>query len=58
MGRAADVAVCGEIASDPRMVPHLLRLNYRVFSITPVAAQIVREVIATTRTDQDAGSAS
>jgi len=57
IGRAADVAVCGEIASDPRMLPHLLRLKYRAFSITPVAAQIVRDVIATTRTDQDAGRA-
>lgn len=57
IGRAADVAVCGEIASDPRMVPHLLRLGYRAFSITPVATQAVREVIAATRTDHGPGSA-
>jgi phosphotransferase system enzyme I (PtsI) len=52
-GRAADVTVCGEIASDPSMVPHLLRLNYRSLSIAPVMAQTVRDVIARTRTDHD-----
>ncbi len=50
MGRAADVTVCGEIASDPRVVPHLLRLGYRSFSIAPVAATMVREVCARTQT--------
>lgn len=46
MGRAGDVTVCGEIASDPRMLPHLLRMGYRSFSIAPVAASIVRDVCA------------
>jgi phosphotransferase system enzyme I (PtsI) len=54
-GRSADVAVCGEIASDPRMVPYLVRFGYRCLSITPVAAPAVRKAIAKTRTD-DAGS--
>lgn len=53
--RAADVAVCGEIASDPRMVPHLLQRGYRCFSIAPVAAEIVRDVIAKTRAEQSVG---
>jgi len=50
-GRAADVSVCGEIASDPRMLPHLLRLGYRSLSISSVAATTVRSVCAKTRTD-------
>jgi phosphoenolpyruvate-protein phosphotransferase (PTS system enzyme I) len=53
--RAADVAVCGEIASDPRMVPHLLQRGYRCLSIAPVAAQVVREVIGKTFAEQPAG---
>jgi phosphotransferase system enzyme I (PtsI) len=50
VGREADVAVCGEIASDPRMVPHLLRLGYRSFSIAPAAATMFRDVCAEART--------
>jgi phosphoenolpyruvate-protein phosphotransferase (PTS system enzyme I) len=46
IGRAADVTVCGETAADPRMLPHFLRLHYRSFSIAPVAAPMVRDVIA------------
>lgn len=46
LGRAADVTVCGEIASDSRVLPHLLRLGYRSFSIAPVAAAAVRDVCA------------
>jgi phosphoenolpyruvate-protein phosphotransferase (PTS system enzyme I) len=42
IGREADVSVCGEIASDRHMVPHLLRLGYRSLSISPVAAAMVR----------------
>jgi phosphoenolpyruvate-protein kinase (PTS system EI component) len=48
MGRAADVTVCGEIASDPGVLPHLLRLGYRSFSIAPVAADTVRDVCVKT----------
>ena len=50
MGRAADVTVCGEIASDPRMLPHLLSMGYRSFSIAPVAASTVRDVCAEAQT--------
>ncbi|MFO7905829.1 MAG: phosphoenolpyruvate--protein phosphotransferase [Pirellulaceae bacterium] len=49
-GRQSDVGVCGEIASDPTMLPHLLRLGYRSLSITPVAAGTVRDVCAKART--------
>jgi phosphotransferase system enzyme I (PtsI) len=51
-GRAADVMVCGEIASDSRCLPHLLRLGYRSLSIAPVATPMVREAIATTALQQ------
>ena len=50
VGREADVTVCGEIASDARMLPHLLRLGYRSFSIAPVAANMVRDVCAKAQT--------
>jgi len=50
VGREADVAVCGEIASDPRMLHHLLRLGYRSFSIAPATANMVRDVCAKART--------
>jgi phosphotransferase system enzyme I (PtsI) len=49
MGRDGDVTVCGEIASDPRMLPRLIRLGYRSFSIAPVAATAVRSVCDTAR---------
>ena len=41
-GREMDVTVCGEVATDARMLPHLLRMSYRVFSIPPVSATIFR----------------
>jgi phosphotransferase system enzyme I (PtsI) len=49
IGREADVTICGEIASDPRMLPHLLRLGYRSFSIASVAATTVRSACAKAR---------
>jgi phosphotransferase system enzyme I (PtsI) len=49
IGRAADVTVCGEIASNPHMLPHLLKLGYRSFSIASVAAITVRDVCAQSR---------
>ncbi len=51
VGREADVTVCGEIASDPRVLPHLLRLGYRSFSISPVAAPAIREACAKARAE-------
>jgi phosphotransferase system enzyme I (PtsI) len=50
VGRVDDVTVCGEIASDPRVLPHLLRLGYRSFSISPVTATAIRKVCANVRT--------
>jgi len=41
-GREMDVTMCGEVATDARMLPHLLRMRYRVFSIPPVSATIFR----------------
>jgi len=44
-GREKDVTICGEIASYPDIVPLLLDLGYRSFSISPVAARRVRDAI-------------
>jgi len=41
-GRQNDVAICGEMASNPSLLPDLLRLGYRSFSISPVLAPAVR----------------
>ena len=44
IGREADVTVCGEVASDGRVLPHLLRMGYRSFSVSPVSTAIIRGV--------------
>jgi phosphotransferase system enzyme I (PtsI) len=46
VGRDADVTVCGEVASDVQVFPHLVRLGYRSFSISPVSAVPFRSVCA------------
>ena len=46
IGREADVTVCGEVASDRRVLPHLLRMGYRSFSVSPVSSAIIRGVCA------------
>jgi len=46
VGREADVTVCGEVASDMRVFPHLVRMGYRSFSISPVSAAPFRSVCA------------
>jgi len=43
-GREADVTVCGEVASDMKVFPHLVRMGYRSFSISPVSATPFRSV--------------
>jgi phosphotransferase system enzyme I (PtsI) len=48
MGRERDVTICGEIASRPNLIPRLLRLGYRSFSIVPVMADPIREAIRST----------
>ena len=45
-GRETDVTVCGEVSSDPRVLPHLLRMGYRSFSISPVSANLFRNTCA------------
>jgi len=48
LGREYDVTICGEIASQPHIVPLLLRLGYRSFSVSPVAAKGVRNMCVKT----------
>jgi phosphotransferase system enzyme I (PtsI) len=43
--RNRDVSVCGDMASDPQMVPHLLRAGIRSLSITPAAVAAVKHSI-------------
>ncbi|MCK4563206.1 MAG: phosphoenolpyruvate--protein phosphotransferase, partial [Verrucomicrobia bacterium] len=45
-GREGDVAICGEIASNLEMIPRLLRMGYRSFSIAPVIAEPFRKLCA------------
>jgi len=47
MGRVSDVTICREMASDPHLIPLLIHMGYRSFSISPVSAHSIREVIAT-----------
>jgi len=43
--RNREVSVCGDMASDPQMVPHLLRAGIRSLSITPAAVAAVKHSI-------------
>jgi len=45
VGREEDVTICGEMASSSNLMPLLLELGYRSFSISPVAAPSVRKAI-------------
>jgi len=45
-GREQDVTICGEIASDPQMVPILLRMGFRSLSISPAQTEIVRSCVS------------
>lgn len=45
-GREADVTVCGEVASDRRVLPHLLRMGYQSFSISPISTTLFRSICA------------
>jgi phosphotransferase system enzyme I (PtsI) len=46
LGKENNVTVCGEGASHPELIPILLGLGFRSLSITPTAAQSVRNAIA------------
>jgi len=48
LGKLHEVTICGEIASNPQLVPLLLGLGFRSLSITPTSAQSVRNAIADT----------
>ncbi|HUT73038.1 MAG TPA: phosphoenolpyruvate--protein phosphotransferase [Desulfatiglandales bacterium] len=47
-GQENEVTICGEIASNPQLVPLLLGLGFRSLSITPTSARSVRNAIADT----------
>ncbi|MBN2243223.1 MAG: phosphoenolpyruvate--protein phosphotransferase [Acidobacteria bacterium] len=42
-GRECDVTMCGEVAADIRVLPHLLRMGYRSFSISPMLSAVFRD---------------
>ncbi len=44
-GREKDISVCGELASDPKGASELVRLGVRSLSVTPYAADSVREAL-------------
>ena len=45
-GREGDVTICGEIAANPTMIPALLAMGFRSFSIAPVGAEDVRAALS------------
>lgn len=46
--RREDVGICGEMASSPTLLPNLIQLGYRSFSISPVLAPSVRKTVSGT----------
>jgi phosphotransferase system enzyme I (PtsI) len=46
LGREKDVTICGEIAGNPKIIPLLLKMGFRSFSVPPVVAEEIRNVIA------------
>jgi phosphoenolpyruvate-protein phosphotransferase (PTS system enzyme I) len=50
-GRQNDVAICGEMAANPAVLPALIRLGYRSFSVSPILAPAVRAAAAATDLD-------
>jgi phosphotransferase system enzyme I (PtsI) len=44
-GREDDISVCGELASDPKGACELVRLGIRSLSVTPHAADSIREAL-------------
>jgi phosphotransferase system enzyme I (PtsI) len=56
LGKGDNVTICGEIASNPQLVPLLLGLGFRSLSITPTSAQSVRNAIASLDLCSSAGT--
>ncbi len=56
LGKESKVTVCGEIASNPHVVPLLVGLGFRSLSITPTSAQSVRNAIASIDLSSSAGT--
>lgn len=56
LGKLHEVTICGEIASNPQLVPLLLGLGFRSLSITPTSAQAVRNAIASIDLCSSAGT--
>jgi len=48
LGKEKNVTICGEVASNPELVPLLLSLGFRSLSITPTSAKSTRNAIANT----------
>lgn len=48
MGREEDVSFCGEMASNPSLLPILLRIGFRSFSVSPISAHAVRKIVSKT----------
>ena len=44
------VSICGEIASEPRMIPFLLGIGLRIFSIDPRCLPQLQRIISTVKT--------
>jgi phosphotransferase system enzyme I (PtsI) len=44
--REVEVSLCGDMASDPALVPHLLALGVRRLSVAPAALGQVKAAIA------------
>ncbi len=50
--RGIPVSLCGEMASDPALLPLLVGLGLREFSMTPGAIAVAKQVLAEARTDE------
>ncbi|MBZ0268670.1 phosphoenolpyruvate--protein phosphotransferase, partial [bacterium] len=55
--REDDLSICGEIASQARMIPQLLRLGFRSLSVSPAAADSARTAIASIDVGEFSGEA-
>ncbi len=50
--RRIPVSLCGEMAADPALIPVLVGLGLREFSMTPGAIGLVRQALAEVRSDE------